>query len=50
MTKYYKVKRKLIMHRDVTLFAKEFENSNKLKYLKLQERKWKTAKEVSIQL
>ena len=34
------------MHRDVTLVAKK--SSNKLKYLKLKERKRKTAKEVVI--
>ena len=35
------------MHRDVTLVAKK--RSNKLKYLKLEDRKLKTAKEVVIQ-
>ena len=35
------------MHRDVTLVA--IESSNKLKYLALEERKLKTAKEVVIQ-
>ena len=35
------------MHRDVTLVA--IKSSNKLKYLKLEERKLKTAKEVVIQ-
>ena len=39
--------RELIMHRDVTLVARK--SSNKLKYLKLKERKLKTAKEVVIQ-
>ena len=34
------------MHRDITLAAKKC--LNKLKYLKLQERKLKTAKEVVI--
>ena len=45
-TKYNKGKRELIMHRDVTLVAKK--SSSKLKYLKLKERKYKTAKEVGI--
>ena len=36
------------MHRDVTLVA--IKSSNKLKYLKLEERKLKTAKEVVIQV
>ena len=35
------------MHRDVTLVA--IKSSNKLKYLKLEERKLKTAEEVVIQ-
>ena len=35
------------MHRDVTLVA--IKSSNKLKYLKLEERTLKTAKEVVIQ-
>ena len=35
------------MHRDVTLVAKKC--LNKLKYLKLEERKLKTAKQVVIQ-
>ena len=35
------------MHRDVTLVAKK--RSNKLKYLKVEEKKLKTAKEVVIQ-
>ena len=35
------------MHRDVTLVA--IKSSNKLKYLTLEERKIKTAKEVVIQ-
>ena len=35
------------MHRDVTLVA--IKSSNKLKYLKLEERKLKTAKKVVIQ-
>ena len=35
------------MHRDVTLVTKK--TSSKLKYLKLKERKRKTAKEVVIQ-
>ena len=47
LTKYNKGKRELIMHRDVTLVA--IKRSNKLKYLKLEERKLKTAKEVVIQ-
>ena len=47
ITKYNKGKRELIMHRDVTLVA--IKSSNKLKYLKLEERKLKTAKEVVIQ-
>ena len=37
----------IIMHRDVTLVANK--RSNKLKYLKLEERTLKTAKEVVIQ-
>ena len=37
MTKYNKGKRELIMHRDITLVAKK--SLNKLKYLKLKERK-----------
>ena len=40
--------KKIIMHRDVTLVAKK--SSNKLKYLKLKQRKQKTAKEVVILL
>ena len=47
LTKYKKGKRELIMHRDVTLVS--IKSSNKLKYLKLEERKLKTAKEVVIQ-
>ena len=35
------------MHRDVTLVARK--SSNKLKYLKLKERKLKTTKEIVIQ-
>ena len=35
------------MHRDVTLVAKK--RSNKLRYLKVEERKLKTGKEVVIQ-
>ena len=35
------------MHHDVTLIA--IKSSNKLKYLKLEERKLKTAKEVIMQ-
>ena len=42
MAKYNKGKRELIMHRDVKLVA--VKSSNKLKYLKLEERKLKTAK------
>ena len=42
-----KGERELIMHRDVTLVA--IKSSNKLKYLTLEERKLKTAKEVVIQ-
>ena len=38
---------KIIMHRDVTLVAKK--RSNKLRYLKVEERKLKTGKEVVIQ-
>ena len=40
-------KRKLIMHRDVTLVARK--GSNKLTYLTLEKRKLKTAKEVVTQ-
>ena len=47
ITKCNKGKRELIMHRDVTLVA--IKNSNKLKYLMLDERKLKTAKDVVIQ-
>ena len=42
-----KGKRELIMHRDITLVA--IKSSNQLKYLTLEERKLKTAKEVVIQ-
>ena len=38
-----KVKRGLIMHRNVALLA--MKSSNKLKYLTLEGRKWKTAEE-----
>ena len=47
MAKYNKGKRELIMHRDVKLVAVKI--SNKLKYLKLEESKLKTAKKIVIQ-
>ena len=42
-----KTKRELIMHRNVPLLA--VKSPNKLKYLTLEGRKWKTAEEVDTQ-